>query len=908
MMSRFPGPKRFFRIDRGRATVDRAVDDELRFHFDMTMRELMANGMTPDEAGRATEQRFGDVPRTRERLASIDRARVGQERRAEWWSAIAQDFRYALRGLRLKPWFAVAVIITLGLGIGANATMFGIVDRLLFRAPRYLVGADRAGRVFIPRMFRGTESANSFFSYRRYLDIRNATTSFDAMTPFYSRRMPIGLGEATRLMNVAVSDADLWKMFEVRPVIGRFFTEAEANPKNPAFVLVISYGYWQTNYGGRNDALGQTVNVGPDPYTIIGVTPDGFSGFTSDPVIGFISTAANSNSRGNGGTIGGRAWWDTYNSTWFEVFARRKPNVSPARADADLTQAHVLSYKTQLAEQPKSTPIALARPRGFLAPALRARGPDPSSESRVATWLAGVALIVLLIACANVANLLVARALRRQREIAVRLALGVGRVRLLMQLAMESSVLAVIGGAVGLLIAQWGGVAVRRALLDQTNSSATLADTRLLLFVGTLTIITGVLTGLAPALQARRTDIANALKAGVREGTVHRSGLRIGLLVAQAALSVVLLIGAGLFVRSLVNVKNIRLGYEPEHLLLIETNLRGMKLDSTEQKALTQRLVDRARTIPEVVSVSRALTLPYYSNWQLRLFVPGIDSVSKIGDFQLQAGSPTIFATMGTRILRGRGFTNADVGNAPGVAIVSELMAQKLWPGENAVGKTFRISADTAPPVTVVGIAEDIRQSSLNEPDAGYYVPVEQFPFGGDFIVMRTSTPAETQTEAVRRALQPLVPGIAYVTTTPMTKLMAGATRSWRLGATMFTVFGGLALVLAAVGLYSVIAYSVTHRMHEMGVRIALGAQARDVIRLIVSEGLRAVIPGIVLGAIIALIAGRWIAPLLFQVSPKDPPVLVGVVTILVAVAIAASWVPARRAARIDPNEALRAD
>jgi len=838
----------------------------------------------------------------------MDAGKNRDEGRAELWSAVAQDFRYAVRGLRLKPWFAVAVVLTLGLGVGANATMFGIVDRLLFRPPRYLVGADRTGRVFIPRTFRGKENDNSFFSYRRYLDLRNNTTSFDAMTPFYSRRMPIGVGEATRLMSVAVSDADLWRMFDVKPVIGRFFTEAESKPGTPAFVLVISSAYWQTNYGGRTDALGETVNVGPDKYTIIGVAPDGFTGFTSDPVIGFISTAAHSNGRGSGGMVGARAWWDTYNSTWFEVYARRKPNVTSAHADADLTQAHVLSYKTQVAEQATATPVAIARPRGFLAPTLRARGPDSSSESKVVTWLGGVALIVLLIACANVANLLVARALRRQREIAVRLALGVSRARLLMQLAMESSLLAVIGGAFGLLIAQWGGAAVRHALLDQTTSSATLADARLLLFVGVLTIATSVLTGLAPVAQARRTDIARALKAGVREGTVHRSGVRVGLLVGQAALSVVLLIGAGLFVRSLVNVKNLRLGYEPEHLLLLETNLRGMKVDTTEQKALTERLVDRAKTIPGVISVSRALTLPYYSSWQLRLFVPGIDSVSKVGDFQLQAASPTIFATMGTRILHGRGFTDADRDNSPHVAVVSELMAQKLWPGEDPIGKTFRINADTAPPVTVVGVTENVRQNSLKEPDAHYYIPITQFAFAGDFLLMRTTTPAESQTETVRRALQPLVPGVAYVTTTPMSKLMEGATRSWRLGATMFSIFGGLALVLAAVGLYSVIAYNVTQRMHEMGVRVALGAQSHDVVRLIVSEGLRVVVPGVVLGAAVALVAGRWVAPLLFQVSPKDPPVLAGVMATLLEVAIAASWFPARRAARVDPNEALRAD
>lgn len=263
---------------------------------------------------------------------------------------------------------------------------------------------------------------------------------------------------------------------------------------------------------------------------------------------------------------------------------------------------------------------------------------------------------------------------------------------------------------------------------------------------------------------------------------------------------------------------------------------------------------------------------------------------------------------MGTRILRGRGFTDADVSDAPRVAIVSERMAQKLWPAEDPIGKTFGIETDTARSVRVIGVAENIRRSILNDPGAGYYVPVDQFPFSGDYIVMRTDAPAETQTEAVRRALQPLVPGVAYVTTTSMTKLIAGASRSWRLGAGMFSIFGALALVLATVGLYGVIAYNVTQRVHEVGVRIALGAQGRDVIRLIVTDGFRVVAPGIVLGIACALIGGKWIAPLLFQVSPYDPSILAVIVTTLLAVAIAASWLPARRAAAVDPNEALRVD
>jgi predicted permease len=274
----------------------------------------------------------------------------------------------------------------------------------------------------------------------------------------------------------------------------------------------------------------------------------------------------------------------------------------------------------------------------------------------------------------------------------------------------------------------------------------------------------------------------------------------------------------------------------------------------------------------------------------------------------LQAGSPEILATMGTRIIRGRGLTAADRAGAPHVAVINETMAKTFWPGQDPIGKTMRVRSDTAPPTTIVGIAEDVRRGSLTEPEAHYYLPIDQFRFSDDGMFVRTAGDAADYAEAVRRSLQAMMPGVSYVTVTPMTKIMAYTTRSWRLGATMFAVFGALALLLAAIGLYSVIAYNVTQRTHEMGVRVALGAQARDVIRLIVREGLAIVIPGVALGMVVALVASRWLAPLLFNVSPKDPAVVSVVLATLVAVAVAASWIPATRAARVDPTEALRAD
>ncbi|HEY4304279.1 MAG TPA: ABC transporter permease [Gemmatimonadaceae bacterium] len=905
-MSRRNGIQRLLQVQRGTASVDRAVSEELQFHFDMTLRELMATGMNQDEARKEAERRFGDVQRTRERLATIDRSRVGQERRAEWWNAFTQDLRYALRGIRLKPGFAASVIITLGLGIGANATMFGIVDRLLFRAPSLIADADRTGRIYLPRSYRGKESLNSYIGYHRFLDIKGNTKSFDAMTPYYVGEITLGRGDATKKMNVGVGDPDLWRMFDVKPVVGRFFGDDDNNPRDPHNVVVLSYGYWQTRFGGRRDVVGEKIDAGSVQYTVIGVAPDGFNGFDDTSLLGFMPIA----SKAAGMSNGKQEWYETYHMSWFESFARRKPGVSIEAANADLTRAHEFSYQKQLDAEPnEASPMNLTRPRGFLASVLHARGPSASNESKVATWLAGVALIVLLIACANVANLLLARALKRRREIAVRIALGVSRTRLLMQLVTESLLLALLGAVAGLVIAQWGGAIMRRFFLDEnTIAVSAFADRRLLLFVALLATVTGLITGLAPAFQLGRGDIAATLKVGAREGTVHRSPLRIGLLIAQAALSVVLLVGAGLFVRSLVNVNDIRLGYDADQLLWIDMNYRGMKIDSIHQIALRQQLLDRVKTVPGVENASRALTVPFNRTWSLDLFVPGIDSVSKLGDFTLQAGSPEIFATMGTRILRGRGFTPADRADAPRVIVINEAMAKKIWPGQDPIGKTMRIDRDSSPVTAVIGLAEDVRRGSISEPEAHYYIPIDQFRYAGDGLFVRTTGDASAYVETVRHALQPLMPGISYVTATPMTKIMEFQTRSWRLGATMFAVFGGLALVLAAIGLYSVIAYNVTQRMHEMGVRVALGAQARDVIHLIVREGLAIVLPGIALGVIVALVASRWIAPLLFNVSPKDPAVVSAVLATLITVAVAASWIPATRAARVDPNEALRAD
>jgi predicted permease len=823
--------------------------------------------------------------------------------------AITQDVRYAARGLRAKPGFTAAVVITLALGIGANAAIFSIVDRLLFRPPPMLAHPDLTHRVYLTSMFRGKENRRSYIQYARYVDFTKWTRSFAHIAQVRSSKLAVGTGDEAREMNVSITSASFFAFFDAPPVLGRYFSAAEDAPPNGTAVAVLGYGFWQTRYGGRTDVLGEKLQIGPLLYTIIGVAPRGFVGlWPSQPPVAFIPITAYA---GSAGVRLGKEenWWTTYHWTFSETIAERKPGVSIATANADLSNAYRRSYDAELAGSPRQTPAALARPHASVESILSERGPNKTTLAKVATLITGMAAIVLLIACANVANLLLARALRRRREIAVRLALGVSRARLLSQLMTESVLLALMGGVAGVFVGQLGGSFLRSLFLPEGAETSVIGDTRTLMIAGLGVLLAGVLTGLAPALQAGRVELTNDLRSGAREGTFHRSRLRVGLLVLQGSLSVVLLVGAGLFVRSLQNVKAVRLGYDVDPVLIVNLNMRGVKLDSVRDVALRQQLLETAQSIPGVEHAALNVTIPFWSTWSMDLRVAGIDSVNKLGEFDLNAVSPEYFATLGTRIIRGRGISATDLANAPGAMVVSEAMARVLWPGKDALGQCIRINADTVPCTYVVGIAENIKSGTLSdEPSYFYYLSAAQFNPNRTGLFVRTRGDASRQADAIRRQLQRLMPSPAYITVTPFAEVMGQQTRSWKLGATMFVVFGLLALTLAAVGLYSVIAYNVVQRTHEMGVRIALGAQVRDVVRIIVGQGLRHGVAGILIGGLIAFAAARWVKPLLFAESPRDPLVYVAVTTVLLIVAITASWIPARRAARVDPNVALRSE
>jgi putative ABC transport system permease protein len=825
--------------------------------------------------------------------------------------SIRQDLRYALRGLRKQPFFTLAVVLTLGLGLGVNAAMFGIVDRLLLRPPAYLDAPDRVHRVYLVRTFDGKENFGAYFHYTRFKDLERWSKNFEVAAAATTSDPAVGVGNEAREMPVSPVSASYWQLFTMKPAIGRFFIAAEDTTPAGAPVAVLSHAFWQSRYGGRTDVLGQQLKIAKVDYTIIGVAPRGFSGVFTDRVpIAWIpiTTYAGNEFTWNPSDLSN--WYTKYNISWLTMVVRRKPGISVAAADADLSTAYQRSYAYQVSMSPRTTPASVTKPRAVVASLHMENGPSASATSKVARWVAGVALVVLLVAAANVANLLLARALKRRREVAVRLALGVTRARLFSQLLTESLLLAVGGGALGLLLAQVVGKVLRSQFLPAGTDGAVLSDPRTLLFAGIAVVFVAVLTGLAPALHSGRGELTLALKSGAREGSYHRSRTRAALLVFQGALSMVLLVGAGLFVRSLSQVRALDLGYDVDRLLWVGVEERGEKLTEAEKTALRDRIAEAARRIPGVENASRAVTVPYWMSWDEGIFVAGHDTaaINRMGRFLIQAAEPEYLETMGTRLLQGRFIEPSDTKDSRKVMVVSASMAKALWPAGNPLGQCVWVGADTMPCTEVVGVAEDVRadENFSSDNQFYYYRPIAQGAVDQGGLFVRTRANAERLGETVRKALQPLMPGAGYVTTRPFAEIFAPQIKSWRLGATMFVAFGGLALLLAVIGLYSVISYNVAQRTQELGVRVALGAQAGHVIRLVMSEGFRLTLIGLVLGGAVALYAGRWVAPLLFKVKPADPLVLASVSIALFLAAMGASLLPALRAARVDPNLALR--
>jgi putative ABC transport system permease protein len=832
---------------------------------------------------------------------------------------VRHDLRYTVRGLRSHPAFAATVVLTMALGMGANATMFGIVDRLLFRGPPGIEKPESV--VLIETRRAGSPYSNSSFPYAAYTDYREQAGGFSSVAAAsHGNPFPLGRGRDAARVSGSLTTASFFPTLGVKPELGRFFTADDDNEQTPHAVAVISYGFWQQHFAGKREALGSPLELGDQRFIIVGVAPKGFSGVDFTNVDVWLPIAAASGLRFDSSP----SWATNRSNQWLTLIARIKPGVNVPLATEQATAVHRASLRQQIEAKPSLAkyikPDSEFAELVSLVPGKAngvGNGRVASQDVKVSRLLAIVSFIVLVIACANVANLLLVRGFSRRREIAVRLALGVGRPRLVAQLLVEGLVLAALGAAGGLLIAQWTSQGVRTLLLGQDAWTGGAIDGRLLAFAGIMTVATGVLTSVVPALSASRTDLASALKAGAREGGGQHSPLRTALLVVQAALALVLLAGAGLFVRSMRNVNALPIGVDLNHVLVADILHKAAGLTNADAHRLFDQFEADVRRVPGVTNSAVSIGLPFALNWSTELIVPGRILPKENQQPAQYVVTPGYFATLGIPVLAGRVFDSGDrAGTAP-VAMISAKAASFLFPQQNAVGQCVKIGSDTMPCTTIVGVVANTVKQDLDDIVPQVYRPLDQMPesftdntvsFFGYELVVRTNGDAGRYAESVRRVMQATSSSVPYANVRPMRDLFGRRTRTWDLGAKVFSAFGVLALILAAVGLYSVLAFSLAQRSREFGVRIALGARSGNLVYLGVSKGLVPIVAGIAVGLGFTLVAGRFIDSLLYKVSPRDPMILAGVCGVLLAAALVASLIPASRLTRIDPMSVLRTD
>jgi putative ABC transport system permease protein len=817
------------------------------------------------------------------------------------------DIRYSIRMLLKSPGFAVVAVLTLALGIGANTAIFSVINSVLleplpFKDPGQLVDLAQ------------TESAPGNFPMdgADYLDWQRQNSTFSSMSMYsYPRGANAsGAGEAESAAVVS-TQADFFSTLGVQPIAGRAFARGE-DVAGKDKVAILSYGFWQRHFGGRNDALGQQLELNAQPYTVIGVMPRWFN----FPSATDIWTPQDMTDK----------LFENRGTHWMRAIGRIKTGVSVEQARADL-----LTVSQRINKQYRGNDNSI---HSLVFP-LKERLTG-GSRAQLLILLGAVAL-VLLVACANVANLLLARATTRNREMAVRAALGAGRWRLIRQLLTESVLLAFAGAALGLLGAWWCVQAMAAAeSLPVPRANPIQIDGTVLIFTVAVSLLVGVLFGLAPALQTSSLDLSEELKlSATSAGGAAGSGrfLRSALTVAEIALSLALLVGAGLLLRSFLRLRDANIGVQPDNVLTMRLNLPEAKYKTLpEMRGFFDQLLARVQSIPGVTSAAVTTTLPLEGGSNGYIKVPGnTDPALQQQLVEVHAITPDYFKVFGIPLLEGRDFTGQDAqdtadlmakanskgGNGEAVklppgsffpVIINQAMARTFWPKQDALGRPFTDEGDT--PYRVVGIVGDVKEWGIREKT----VPERYFPltswmqqpgFYGT-IVAKTAVPASSVLGPIRGDVRDLDSTLAVYHVRTMNEVIADAMQETTIQAFLLGSFAALALILAAVGLYGVMAYLVTQRTHEIGIRMALGAQQSDVLRLVLAHGGKLIALGLAIGIVAALAVTRLLSSVLFGVSARDPLTFVAVPVILAIVALAACYIPARRAARVEPVAALR--
>jgi putative ABC transport system permease protein len=857
--------------------MNQELDEEMQFHLQRDIERNVKSGMNPEDARYAALKSFDRLEQSKEECRSA--------RGVGFIENIVRDVSYSLRVLLKNYAFTIVVILTLALGIGANTAIFSFANGILLRPLPY-PESDRLA--VIEETVPKNPVPNIGVAYPNFLDWRDQNTVFESLaTHFGTSRFSMTLGgEANTIRGSRVSYG-LFEVLRVAPQLGRAFTMNEDRPEEDG-VVILGHDLWQRYFGGDPNIIGKKVVVSSRSRTVIGVMPRGFR-FPEVSEL-WVPLAVTP-------TI------YTRNDHGLEAIGRLKPGVTIAQAQAEM---HTIAARIE-----QLNPLS----NGGIEVKVTSMHDNLSGSYRDALLiLLGVVGCVLLVACVNVANLMLARANARQKEFALRAALGASRWRVVRQVLIESLLLALFGGGVGFVLSIWALrlllTAIPMALPVWMNFSI---DLRVLGFSLAITLLTGLIFGAVPALQTSRFDLNHTLKEGGRGGSGVRSRVRSLLVVTEIAMSLVLLVGAGLMIQSFLRLRTVKIGLDPKNVLTATLIVpRAKYKEDAQRAALIKQIMEKLNGLPGVESASATATLPLNGNiWGRGFTVEGqpVGPDRHVLTVQHTVVTPGYFRTMGITLLAGRDFNDSDAKDSLDVTIIDDRLARQYWPNESPIGKRVRFGPpqDNEPWHTIVGVVSAVRHQRMQEEtDPSVYLPHQKVPVTGVSLVARTSSNPHDFIGALRREVAQIDPDLPVSEVATMEEVIAESIWQPRLYAKLFAVFAGGALLLALIGIYGVMAFLVQQRTHEIGIRMALGASARDVFRLIVARGMKLTAVGVVIGVGGAIALTRLMHSLLFNTSATDPFVFILISALLSLAAFFACYLPARRAAKVDPLIALR--
>ena len=876
-----------------RHNADLELDEELRGHVEQKTQQYIAQGMPQQEARRAALLEMGGLEKRKEECRDA--------RQVYWLENFVRDIRFGFRMLCKSPGVTVVVVIALALGVGANTAIFSVVNGFLLR-PLPVPAPEQITVLAIQQ--KDAPVGSSGFSYPEFVDFRKQARAFSDVFAILLGTVQFTSDDQSEECFANYVSGNFFTALGLRPAAGRFYLPSEAETPGEPLLVILGNGYWQKRFHGDPHAVGRQIRVNGRSATIIGVAPRQFQGMYSIfethvylPMSAMIQEESAS------------LFWDNRDRRRILAFGRLKPGITLREAQNSLD---VIS--TRLARQYPATdkwftvravPEKLARPIPYANDAFVA----------ISALFLVLAAFVLLLACMNVENILLARGAARQREMAIRAALGAGRARLIRQMLTESVLLAILGGAGGIVLGIWASRLITSIHLQglplHVNASF---DWRVFAVAAASALLTGLVVGLLPAFRASSADVNSVLHEGGQRGSfgVHHSGFRNSLVVAQVAGSFTLLVVAGLFVRSLHKVQAFDLGFDPSHVLNVTMDPQQAGYDQSRSEAFYREIESRVRSLPGVQFVSLASYVPmggFPNSRPVSLAGRPIPPGRQAPSVLCNSVDTAYFETMRITLLRGRIFTDADNETASRVAIINQTMAARFWPREDPIGKRFSMDGDAGPFMEVVGVTANGKYKTVGEDaEPFFYVPLAQNFASKLALQIRTLGPPESLAVPVKEQITRLAPDLTIVNIETMNQLLAGAFGFFvfRLAATLAAALGVVGLVLAVVGVYGVVSFAASQRTREMGIRIALGASSRDILNLVWLQGVRLVLAGVAIGTAAAWALTRAMTHLLAEVSASDPVTYITVAVLLAAVALLACYIPARRAVRVDPMVALR--